>query len=351
MNGVSLSQEIVMPMDHGPNDMPLASRRQLILGAAAAAAILPAAAPVAKADTSAESCSLAARAGLVTHYRTAKVDGIEIFYREAGSADAPVVLLLHGFPTSSHMFRNLIPALADRYHLIAPDYLGSGQSEMPERSRFTYSFARFADLVDGLLAKLGHQRYAMYVMDYGAPVGYRLALKHPERVSGLIIQNGNAYAEGLRQFWDPIKAYWADGSPAHRDALRVLLTPATTKFQYTDGVADLSRIDPDNWVHDQALLDRPGNADIQLDLFYDYRTNLPLYPQFQAFFRERKPPAIILWGANDKIFPPEGAHPYKRDLPDVEFHLLDTGHFAFEDKGDEMTPLIRDFLARKVAQP
>jgi pimeloyl-ACP methyl ester carboxylesterase len=337
-----------MPMDCQSDEKPLASRRSLIL-AAAAATMLPAAVPAAKAESSTDACSPAARATLVTHYRTTKIDGIDIFYREAGPADAPVVLLLHGFPTSSHMFRNLIPALADRYRVIAPDYPGFGQSAMPDRGQFTYSFARFAELVDGLLAQLGHQRYAMYVMDYGAPVGYRLALKHPERVAGLIIQNGNAYEEGLAKFWDPIKAYWADASAAHRAALSVLVAPATTKFQYTDGVADLSRIDPDNWVHDQALLDRPGNADIQLDLFYDYRTNVPLYPDFQAFFRERKPPAIILWGANDKIFPPVGAYPYKRDLPGVEFHLFDTGHFALEDKGDEMTPLIRDFLARKVA--
>lgn len=339
-----------MATDRRVNDGPRASRRQLILGAAAATAAAAVLRPAsARADSSANACSLATRAALVTRYRTAKVDGIDIFYREAGPADAPVVLLLHGFPTSSHMFRNLIPALADRYRVIAPDYPGYGQSAMPDRSQFTYSFARFADLVDGLLTQLGHQRYAMYVMDYGAPVGYRLALKHPERVTGLIIQNGNAYEEGLKAFWDPIKAYWADGSPEHRAALQGLVAPATTKFQYTDGVADLSRIDPDNWVHDQALLDRPGNADIQLDLFYDYRTNVPLYPDFQAFFRERRPPAIILWGANDKIFPPDGAHPYKRDLPDLEFHLFDTGHFALEDKGDEMTPLIRDFLARKVA--
>ena len=189
----------------------------------------------------------------------------------------------------------------------------------------------------------------MYVMDYGAPVGWRLALKHPERVTGLIVQNGNAYEEGLKEFWDPIKAYWADGSDAHRQALAVLVAPETTKFQYTDGVADVSRISPDNWVHDQALLDRPGNADIQLDLFYDYRTNLPLYPAVQAYFREHRPPTLIVWGANDKIFPADGAHPYKRDLPDVEFHLFDTGHFALEDKADEIVPLIRDFLERKLS--
>jgi pimeloyl-ACP methyl ester carboxylesterase len=247
------------------------------------------------------------------------------------------------------MFRNLIPALADSYRLIAPDYPGYGQSDMPDRSKFAYTFDRFGELVDGLLDQLSLMRYAMYVMDYGAPVGWRLALKHPERVTGLIVQNGNAYEEGLKEFWDPIKAYWADHSEAHREALKVLVTPETTKFQYTDGVADLSRISPDNWVHDQALLDRPGNADIQLDIFYDYRTNLPLYPRIQAYFRERQPPTLIVWGKNDKIFPADGAHPYRRDLPHAELHLIDTGHFALEDKADEMIPLIRDFLDQKVA--
>jgi pimeloyl-ACP methyl ester carboxylesterase len=284
------------------------------------------------------------------HYHTVKVDGVDIFYREAGPTDAPAVLLLHGFPTSSHMFRNLMPLLANRYHVIAPDYPGFGQSGAPDHTTFAYSFAHYADLMDALLGQLGITRYAMYVMDYGAPVGYRLALKHPERVSALIVQNGNAYEEGLKAFWDPIKAYWADGSAAHREALAVLVQPATTRFQYTDGVADLSRIDPDNWVHDQALLDRPGNKDIQLDLFHDYGTNVPLYPKFQAFFRERKPPTLIIWGKNDKIFPADGALPYLRDLPDAELHLLDTGHFALEDKLDVMAPLIHDFLDRKVAQ-
>jgi pimeloyl-ACP methyl ester carboxylesterase len=291
-----------------------------------------------------------AHAAHVTHHRTTRVDGVNIFYREAGPADAPVVLLLHGFPTSSHMFRNLIPALADLYHVIAPDYPGYGQSDMPDRAKFAYTFDRFAELVDGLLDQLHVTRYAMYVMDYGAPVGWRLALKHPERVIGLIVQNGNAYEEGLTEFWDPIKAYWADHSDAHRKALNMLVAPETTKFQYTDGVADLSRVSPDNWVHDQALLDRPGNADIQLDMIYDYRTNLPLYPAVQAYFRKHLPPTLIVWGKNDKIFPADGAHPYKRDLPDVEFHLIDTGHFALEDKADEIVPLIRDFLKRRVAR-
>ncbi|WP_239482674.1 alpha/beta hydrolase [Paraburkholderia sp. C35] len=282
----------------------------------------------------------------VTHHRYAVVDDIKLFYREAGPADGDTVVLLHGFPTSSHMFRNLIPALADRYRVIAPDYPGFGQSDMPSRSGFAYTFDRIASLVDGLLEQLGATRYALYVMDYGAPVGWRIALKHPERVAGFIVQNGNAYDEGLKAFWDPIKQYWNDESDASRQALLPLLTLDTTIFQYTDGVSDRTRIAPDNWVHDQALLDRPGNNDVQLDLFFDYRTNLPLYPTVQAYFREHRPPMLIVWGKNDVIFPADGAHPYKRDLPDVEFHLFDTGHFALEDKADEMVPLIRDFLAR-----
>lgn len=282
----------------------------------------------------------------VTHHRKAAVDGLQIFYREGGPADAPVVLLLHGFPTSSHMFRQLIPLLADRYRVIAPDYPGYGQSDAPARDSFSYSFDRFAELVDKLLDQLGVDRFAMYVMDYGAPVGWRLALKDPGRITGLIVQNGNAYEEGLKEFWDPIKAYWAEGTSEARNALRKLLTLDTTKFQYTDGVSDVSRVAPDNWVHDQALLDRPGNDQIQLDMFYDYRTNLPLYPQVQSWLREWEPPMLIVWGKNDFIFPEDGATPYLRDVPNAELHLLDTGHFALEDKLDEMGPLIRDFLNR-----
>jgi pimeloyl-ACP methyl ester carboxylesterase len=281
----------------------------------------------------------------VTHHLTSVRDGVKIFYRESGPKDAPVVLLLHGFPTSSHMFRNLIPALADRYRVIAPDYPGYGQSDVPDPAKFQYTFDNIAKLVDSLLESLRIDHYFMYVMDYGAPVGWRLALKHPERVRGLIVQNGNAYDEGLKKFWDPIKTYWEDGSDASRNALRPLLTLETTIFQYTDGVSDRSRVSPDNWVHDQALLDRPGNGEIQLDLFYDYRTNLPLYPEVQAYFRKHEPPMIILWGKNDFIFPADGAYPYQRDLPKARLQLLDTGHFALEDKLDEMVPEIRDFLA------
>jgi pimeloyl-ACP methyl ester carboxylesterase len=284
----------------------------------------------------------------VVHYRTASIDGVEVFYREAGPSDGPVFLLLHGFPTSSHMFRNIIPLLADKYRVIAPDYPGFGQSAMPDRQAFAYTFAHYAELVDGLLQKLQINRYAIYLMDYGAPVGLRLALKRPQAVTAMVIQNGNAYDEGLREFWNPIKAYWADGSDANRNALASLLTLETTKFQYTDGVKDVTRIDPDNWLHDQTLLDRPGNKDIQLDLFRDYGTNVGLYPQFQEFFRTRKPPAIIVWGANDKIFPAEGARAYLKDLPHAEMHLIDSGHFALEDRLDEIEPLVRSFLDRRL---
>ena len=218
------------------------------------------------------------------HYRTVEIDGLEIFYREAGPADAPTVLLLHGFPTSSHMFRNLIPALADTYHVVAPDYPGYGNSSMPAIDEFDYSFDSFARIVEKLTDKLGLDRYSLYLMDYGAPVGYRLATSRPERVEALIIQNGNAYEEGLRDFWLPIKAYWADPTPANAKPLRDLLKLDATKWQYTNGVRDTASISPDNWVQDQALLDRPGNDEIQLQMFYDYRTNVPLYPAWQDYF-------------------------------------------------------------------
>jgi pimeloyl-ACP methyl ester carboxylesterase len=282
----------------------------------------------------------------VVHYHTRHVDGVDIFYREAGPTDAPVVVLLHGFPTSSSMFRNLIPALADRYHVIAPDYPGFGQSGTPDRAHFTYSFAHYAELIDDLLGQLDASRYALYVQDYGAPVGYRLALRHPERVTALVVQNGNAYAEGLSDFWKPIQAYWADGSVEHRNALRAGLTVEATKSQYLGGVRDSTRIDPDTWVHDQALLDRSGIDEIMLDLFHDYATNVTLYPRFQAFFRAYQPPTLIVWGQNDLIFPAPGARAYLRDLPHAELHLLDTGHFALEDQGDTIAMLMHDFLDR-----
>lgn len=287
----------------------------------------------------------------VTHHRSATIDGVDIFYREAGAVDAPTVVLLHGFPTSSNMFRALIPALADRYRVIAPDYPGFGFSAMPDRERFDYTFAHYAALVDGLLTRLGASSYALYVMDYGAPVGFRLALMHPERVTALVVQNGNAYEEGLSPFWDPIKAYWASGAAEQREALRPLMTLETTQSQYLGGVHDVSHIDPSSWLLDQALLDRPGNVDIQLDLFHDYRNNVALYPQFQAFFRDRQVPTLIVWGANDSIFPAAGAWAFLRDLPDAELHLLGSGHFVLEDRADEVIPLMRDFLRRKLVVP
>lgn len=279
-------------------------------------------------------------------YHTAKVDGLDIFYREAGDPQSPTVLLLHGFPTSSHMYRNLIPQLADKYHVIAPDYPGFGQSGMPDRSKFAYTFDNYAQVVDRLIRQLGVNRYALYVMDYGAPVGFRLAAKNPERVLALIVQNGNAYDEGLEKFWDPIKAYWGTGGSTEREAIRWLTSLAATKWQYTNGVKDASLVSPDTWTMDQTFLDRPGNAEIQLDLFYDYRTNVPLYPQWQTYFREHKPATLVVWGKNDAIFVAAGAAPYKRDIPNADIHLLDTGHFALETHGHEIAKLIRDFLGR-----
>lgn len=296
----------------------------------------------------ARSGSAAAQSVPAVHHRTAHVAGVDVFYREAGPAGAPVVLLLHGFPASSHQFRNLIPALADRYHVIAPDYPGFGQSAVPPRERFAYTFDHLAEVVDSLVERLGVRGYTLYVMDFGAPVGYRLALKHPERVQGLIVQNGNAYAEGLMDFWNPLRAFWADPTPERRNALRQNLTPAATRWQYLDGVRDTSRVSPDAWELDQRYLDRPGVDEIMLDLFYDYRTNLALYPRFQEFFRTRQPPTLIVWGRNDQIFPAPGAEAYRRDLRNLDFHLLDTGHFALEEKGPEIAALIRAFLARNV---
>jgi pimeloyl-ACP methyl ester carboxylesterase len=292
----------------------------------------------------------AAFRGFKIRHKTILVDGLEIFYREAGPDDAPTILLLHGFPTSSHMFRNLIPALSGEFHLVAPDYPGFGKSPMPKVDEFDYTFDHIAEIVDRFIEKLGVNRYSLYVMDYGAPVGFRIAAKHPERVESLIVQNGNAYDEGLREFWEPIKAYWKEKSKENGDVLRNnILTIEATEWQYTNGVRNPETIAPDNWFHDQYLMDRPGNKDIQLELFYDYGSNPPLYPEWQAFFRKYQPPTLIVWGKNDYIFPEEGAHPYKRDLKNVEFHLLDTGHFALEEDGELIAGFIRDFMEKNVA--
>ena len=281
-------------------------------------------------------------------YRTVKVDGLDIFYREAGPKDAPAILLLHGFPTSSHMFRNLIPALADKYRVIAPDYPGYGQSSMPLVTEFEYSFDNLARVIDQFSVQVGLERFAMYVQDYGAPIGYRIASAHPERITGLIVQNGNAYDEGLREFWDPIKALWKDRNEQTEAPLRPFLEIDATKWQYTHGVRDVAAISPDTWTIDQRGMDRPGNKDIQIQLFYSYGTNPPLYPKWQAYFRTHQPPTLIVWGKNDPIFPAEGAHPYLRDLKNVDFNLLDTGHFALEEDGAVIAEKIRGFMASKV---
>jgi pimeloyl-ACP methyl ester carboxylesterase len=305
-------------------------------GIAALALLIPMAALAQAADTSR------------VHYRTTQIEGIKVFYREAGAADAPVVVLLHGFPTSSNMFRNLIPSLATRYHVIAPDYPGFGQSDMPDRAQFAYTFAHYAQITRTLLNRLNAQRYALYIMDYGAPVGLRVALAEPKKVSALVVQNGNAYEDGLKEFWEPIRAHWKFNSKETREALRAATTLESIRWQYLDGVKDPSRVDPSTWLHDHASMERPGNVEIQLDLFYDYRTNVELYPRFQQFFRDYQPPTLIVWGNNDKIFPAEGAKAYLRDLPKAELHLLDTGHFALEDQDAQITRLMLDFLGRQI---
>ena len=281
-------------------------------------------------------------------YRTVSVDGVKVFYRDAGDRSAPAVLLLHGFPTSSHMFRELIPALGDHYHVVAPDLPGFGFSDAPDRARFKYTFDNLAEVIDRFTEVAGLSRYAVYVFDYGAPVGFRLALRHPERVAAIITQNGNAYLEGLSEGWNPIQAYWKDPSPQNRAALRAFLTPETTRWQYAHGEPNPERLSPDAWTLDAALLARPGNDEIQLDLFGDYQTNVALYPQIQEYFRTRRPPLLAVWGKNDPFFLPPGAHAFKRDIPDAEVHLLDAGHFALESQAPAIAQIIGDFLARKL---
>lgn len=276
--------------------------------------------------------------------QTITVDGQTIFYREAGDKEKPTILLLHGFPTSSHMFRNVILALADKFHLVAPDYPGFGYSSMPPVDTFEYTFDHLAEIMDKFVTQIGLERYSLYVMDYGAPVGYRIAVKHPEKIEALIVQNGNAYDEGLGEFWEPLRAYWSDPTEKNKNALKKFLTLEATKWQYTHGVKDENAISPDNWIHDQMLLDRPGNNEIQLQLFYDYKSNPPLYPQWQEYFRKYQPPTLVVWGRNDIIFPKEGAIPYQRDLENVQIHLLNTGHFALEEEGEQIAELISRFL-------
>jgi len=277
-------------------------------------------------------------------HKTIEIDGVDIFYREAGSPENPTILLLHGFPTSSHMFRNLIDDLKGDYHLVAPDYPGFGNSEQPPIEKFEYTFDHFAEIVEDFTEELELDTYSLYLMDYGAPVGFRLATAHPERVESLIIQNGNAYDEGLLAFWDPIKTYWSDRTAANAEALVGFIAPAGVEWQYTHGVRNPETISPDNWINDLRHLSRAGNPEIQLQLFYDYGTNPGHYPEWQAYFREHQPRTLIVWGKNDYIFPAEGAFPYRRDLNDVEFHLLDTGHFALEEDGEVIAEHINRFL-------
>jgi pimeloyl-ACP methyl ester carboxylesterase len=272
------------------------------------------------------------------------VGDINVFYREAGRQGAPKLLLLHGFPSSSHMFRDLIPRLADRFHIIAPDLPGFGQSDMPSRDAFTYSFDAIADVIDRFTEVVGFDRFAVYVFDYGAPTGFRIAARHPDRVTAIISQNGNAYEEGLSEGWNPIQAYWREPSDANRQVLRQFLAPETTVWQYTHGVADPTTVSPDGYSLDNHYLARPGSDDVQLDLFGDYKSNVALYPAFQAYFRTHRPPLLAVWGRNDPFFLPAGAEAFKRDIPDAVVRFFDTGHFALETHADEIAAAIGEFL-------
>src|SRR5882672_2100680 len=278
-------------------------------------------------------------------YRTVEVDTLKVFYREAGAPNAPKLLLLHGFPSAGHMFRDLIPLLADRFHLIAPDLPGFGQSDMPPRSRFQYTFDNLAGIIDRLTEKIGFEKFAVYVFDYGAPTGFRLAMKHPDRITAIISQNGNAYEVGLSDGWNPIRAYWQDASKANREALRAFLTPETTIWQYTHGVPDPTTVSPDGYSLDNCYLARLGADEVQLDLFGDYKSNVALYPAFQAYFRTHKPPFLAVWGHNDPFFLPAGAEAFKRDIPGAVVRFFDTGHFALETHATDIALAIRDFLA------
>ncbi|KIF76849.1 alpha/beta hydrolase [Streptomyces sp. 150FB] len=277
-------------------------------------------------------------------YRSVDVDGRKVFYREAGAPEAPTLLLLHGFPSSSHMFRDLIPLLADRFHIVAPDLPGFGKSDMPPREDFDYTFENMTNAIDRLTEILGLERFALYVFDYGAPVGFRIATRHPERITAIVSQNGNAYDEGLSDGWAPVQAYWKDPSPATREGIRMLVQPETTIWQYTHGVPDEARVSPDGYGLDNYYLAREGAQEIQLDIFLDYATNVALYPKFQEYFRTSKPPLLAVWGKNDPFFLPAGAEAFKRDIPDAEVRFIETGHFALETHAEEIATAIRKFL-------
>ena len=277
-------------------------------------------------------------------YRTSDVNGLKVYYRESGPVDAPKLLLLHGYPSASHMFRDLIPQLADNFHLVAPDLIGFGQSDMPSRDSFTYTFEALTDALEGFTKTVGFDHYALYVFDYGAPTGFRLAVRRPESITAIITQNGNAYEEGLSDGWNPIRQYWREPTQANRDAIRSLVRPETTVWQYTHGVADPSLVSPDGYTLDNYYLARPGAHEIQLDLFLDYATNVELYPRFQEYFRKSQPPLLAIWGRNDPFFLPTGAEAFKRDIPGAEVRLLDTGHFALETHANEIAAAVRSFL-------
>ncbi|MBX9956567.1 alpha/beta hydrolase [Peribacillus simplex] len=282
------------------------------------------------------------------HYKTVNINNINIFYREAGNTSNPTILLLHGFPSSSHMYRNLITKLMDEYHIIAPDYPGFGNSDQPGMDEFEYTFDNLAHVINEFVEKLKLEKYSIYVHDYGAPVGFRIATKHPERIQAIITQNGNAYEEGLLSAWDPIRTYWENPTEENKNDLKALLSADFTKYQYIDGTRNPDRISPDAWNMDQYVLDRPGNKEIQLALFYDYRNNVKQYPSWQEYFRTYQPPALVAWGKNDLFFGPEGALAFQRDLKDSEVHLLNTGHFPLEEELETSANLIKQFLGERL---
>jgi len=281
------------------------------------------------------------------NYKYADVDGLKVSYREAGNPKNPVMVLLHGFPSSSHMYRNLMANLADKFYLIAPDYPGFGNTDAPSPDKFAYTFDKLSEVVEKLLVLLSIKKFTMFIQDYGSPVGFRIAARHPDWIEGIISQNGNAYEEGFTGVWDALRtALWKNRTPETEAPLAGFFTPDGVKWIYSEGTRNPEKLSPDNWNTDLFFLGRPENHRIQLDLFYDYRTNVPLYPEFQAFFRKNQPPTLIVWGKNDVIFPPEGATPYSRDLKNLETHLLDTGHFALETHGEEIASRIETFLAK-----